>query len=262
CRLLCALLVLALCCRPSVCVTTSDGDSRSDSFLTHTPPGETVVSGQFPGTPVSPGAGMPDLKDPAKAVQQQAEISATDVSGAQGASSTVMTEGEKEKSEGSGSGPAPPEAPGTVDVTAKSPDKISPSTTKQEAGTPNTGETSSSGKSTVQNPSEEATVGLENEDGEEPTSGTRSDKGEGTSTAPALSEDSDTTMGPTSTEEGPTGSGGSTSGSANPMSQIGTNGTVTVETHENVPNTSTTTTAPEAPSTTTTEAPTTTTTGA
>ncbi|EKF28920.1 mucin TcMUCII, putative [Trypanosoma cruzi marinkellei] len=259
CRLLCALLVLALCCCPSVCMAEDDGDPPSESVLTITPPGGKGVSGSLAGTPDSPAAVTPESNDPPKTVQQQANISGTDVSGLQGASSTVLTGGENEKSQGSGSGPAPPGVSGPVAVTAEGPYKISLNTTKQGQGGLNTGETSSSGNGTIQNPSEEVTEETKNEDGGEPPSGARSDKGEGTSTVPALPEGTDTTTGPTSTEQGP-------SGSANPTAQIGTNGTVTVQSQEeNMPNTTTTTTtttAPEAPSTTTTEAPTTTTTGA
>ncbi|EKF30804.1 mucin TcMUCII, putative [Trypanosoma cruzi marinkellei] len=351
CRLLCALLVLALCCCPSVNATTGGEEDPTDhgsgSSLEQTkkgvsgqanasatssstvPPATLPVSENPNGGPESPGrevvteqtkvqngttgstsqkndtqqphvtsglqvkadaanrngheqstaTGTSDSADPVEKVQEQTPTSGTDraVTSARPATSTAgkaeetveetkkslltfttQTGSEKEKSQGSSSpGPAPPEAPGPVAVTADGSDKISPSTTKEEPGRPTTGETSSSGKVTVQNPSEDATEEPENEDGQESPSGARSGKGEGTSTAPALPEDSDTTMGPPSTKQGP-------SGSANPTAQIGTNGTVTVQSQEeNMPNTTTTTTtAPEAPSTTTTGAPTTTTTGA
>ncbi|EKF32146.1 mucin TcMUCII, putative [Trypanosoma cruzi marinkellei] len=257
CRLLCALLVLALCCCSSVCSTGTGDDSPevegSGKSLTH-PEGK-GVSGQLAGTPDRPGAGTTESKDPSKTVQQETKITGTDVLGSQGTPSTVMTGGENETSQGSVLAPAPPEVSGPVAVTAEGPYKISPSTTKQGQGGLNTGETSSSGNGTIQNPSEEVTEEPENEDGEEPLSGSRSDKGEGTSTSPALPEDSDKTTGPTSTEQGP-------SGSANPMAQIRTTGTVTAQIQEETVTNTTTTTAPEAPSTTTTEAPTTTTTGA
>ncbi|RNC39803.1 mucin TcMUCII [Trypanosoma cruzi] len=57
CRLLYALLVLALCCCPSVCVTTSSGDQVGDS-------GSTLPQPPGAGVPGPGGAGSPDPKSP------------------------------------------------------------------------------------------------------------------------------------------------------------------------------------------------------
>ncbi|EKF37641.1 mucin TcMUCII, putative [Trypanosoma cruzi marinkellei] len=114
CRLLCALLVLALCCCPSVCSTESEQAPQLDSGLTRTQPEGTGVPGLLTGTLDSSGDVTPESKDPTETVQQQANITGTDVTGAPGASSTVLTGSEKETSEGSsGSGPATPEKPKT-----------------------------------------------------------------------------------------------------------------------------------------------------
>ncbi|EKF29291.1 mucin TcMUCII, putative [Trypanosoma cruzi marinkellei] len=290
CRLLCALLVLALCCCSSVCVTasndvdqtkhgsgssherTQEADGSSGSALLSQSSTGQASSGNpaselsVPAITAGPGTvgmvdtpqslrnnveqpnGTSDLQlvaDPLKTVQQEAEITGTGVPGSRSASSKEYKENEGRKSEASG----------PVHVPSEGQDKASTeSVTKEERSK---SVLSNSGAGTIQKPSEKDTEETEKNDSEEPTSAMTSDNGNGTSTAPALPEGTDTTLRPTSTEQGP-------SGSANPMAQIGTNSTVTVQSQEEtVPNTTTTTiTAPEAPSTTTTEAPTTTTTGA
>ncbi|EKF28914.1 mucin TcMUCII, putative [Trypanosoma cruzi marinkellei] len=209
CRLLCALLVLALCCYPSVCVTASgdslDVDSSAQSLDQTQGAGGNPASqqpavmagsesgtGRVVDTPESRRnnaeeshgtSGLQLEADSYKAVQQDAENNGTRMRGSESASSKEHKAAKEKKSEASGAGHVTPEDPETP-----SPESV--------------------------------------------------------------------------TKEKSSGSGGSTSGSANPMAQIGTNGTVTIQIQEEtVPNT-TTTTAPEAPSTTTTEAPTTTTTRA
>ncbi|EAN85338.1 putative mucin TcMUCII [Trypanosoma cruzi] len=60
CRLLCALLVLALCCCPSVCVTSNDGHTNTETNIT---PKENVNKGTVTAlsssTPTKPGSTSP-----------------------------------------------------------------------------------------------------------------------------------------------------------------------------------------------------------
>ncbi|EKF28305.1 mucin TcMUCII, putative, partial [Trypanosoma cruzi marinkellei] len=231
CRLLYALLVLALCCCPSVCGTASSGHQVIGSDPQSNPKAAIDTGGKGQPSGSAGEAGLPGSGPGPNRLRSTggANLEPTTEEGQGDPDTLKRIDGEAATQGNLGPGPALPENQngGTLGLN-----------TGQEPGGSNTGETSSSGKDTVQNPGEEATVGSENKDGEEPPSGTSSDKGEGTSTAPALSEYSDTTTGPTSTEQVP-------SGSVNPMAQIGTTGTVTVQSQkETVPNTTTTTGAP------------------
>ncbi|EAN96287.1 putative mucin TcMUCII [Trypanosoma cruzi] len=260
CRLLCALLVLALCCCPSVGATASSGDQKAANVSTspqsqgagvpgpdgagslsgsstgqtsrgnltsqqsdpaagkgHAPsgiPGPTVTvgsKGQGAGTPASLGNdaeqshGMSGLRlaaDPARTVQEQAQITGAGGSGSRITSSKEQT--------GSGS---------------------------------KTSQGLSSGNGTAQNPGEKEAVGSNKPDGKEPNSGTTTDTVQETGTGSATSTSPDSTSPGRITEQQP-------SGSANPVQQIQ---------KANAPTTtSTTATAQEASTTTTTTTTTTT----
>ncbi|EKF29288.1 mucin TcMUCII, putative [Trypanosoma cruzi marinkellei] len=253
CRLLCALLVLALCCCPSVCGAQSDAevtDGRPTS-LTPEPPVK-GVSGQANIPATSSLIGQPATLP---APSEKADAQVIPVRGIV----TVQTSGGNGTTLSTGT----TVTVGSHDQRGGKPEK-SRNSAEQPHGTPNLEKAPGSPKTVQEQAKITETSGSRSEsESSKQHKETEEKQSEGSGPENVPSDNSDTTMGPTSTQQGPSGSGGSTSGSANPMAQIRTNGTVTVQSQkENVPNTTTTTTVPEAPSTTTTEAPTTTTTRA
>ncbi|EAN88000.1 putative mucin TcMUCII [Trypanosoma cruzi] len=75
CRLLCALLVLALCCCPSVWVIAGEEGTVSGSTPNPTTPKEPVVEG--PGTEAAPESGAPTLTDAAETEQPTGNLKPT-----------------------------------------------------------------------------------------------------------------------------------------------------------------------------------------
>ncbi|EKF29217.1 mucin TcMUCII, putative [Trypanosoma cruzi marinkellei] len=251
CRLLCALLVLALCCYPSVCVAEGDSPEAEsldqspgkteEGVVPHPANTSTTPSAKGPADPLpAPGETADTQVIPGSGTVTVQTIGGNGNTGSRGMTFTVGSEGQ---------GGAMPETSGNSVV--------------QPNGAPNLEEAPGSPE-TVQEPTEiTGTVGSRSESASSKEhKETEEKQSEGSGRENVTSQGPDTPSPESVTKEEPSGSGGSTSGSANPMAQIRTNGTVTVQIQEeNVPNT-TTTTVPEAPSTTTTEAPTTTTTGA
>ncbi|KAF8296588.1 putative mucin TcMUCII [Trypanosoma cruzi] len=282
CRLLCTLLVLALCCCPSVCVTaTGEGtDKGSISTLPQskgaggqgTPggsiKGQTSISEngtvKTPGENGAVGSKTPGIeevksgtasdsgkvKSPETGTQDSTRADAEEprdapvLQGAAGAESLNEQEPITESSRSDSADPAK-----TVQEQAQitgpgGPESRSTPSKEQKGSESQTSQGLSSGNGSTQNPGGKDAVGSNKPDGKEPNSGTTTDigKGKGTGSAPSASPDS-TPPGPI-TEEQP-------GGSANPVQQI-----------QKANASTTTSTAPETSSTTTTEAPTTTTTRA
>ncbi|RNC55745.1 mucin TcMUCII [Trypanosoma cruzi] len=75
CRLLCALLVLALCCCPSVCVMAGEEGTASGSTPNPTTPKEPGVKG--PGTKPAPESGAPKLTDAGETEQPTGNLKPT-----------------------------------------------------------------------------------------------------------------------------------------------------------------------------------------
>ncbi|KAF8296580.1 putative mucin TcMUCII [Trypanosoma cruzi] len=289
CRLLCALLVLALCCCPSVCVTaTGEGtDKGSVSTLPQsqgaggqgTPGGSikgqtsisengTVKTPGEKGTVGSENSGIEEatsgtasdsgkVKSPETGMQDSLGADAEEprdppvLQGAAGAASINGQESSREARTSDSADPAK-----TVQEQAQitgpgGPESQSTSSKEHTGSESQTSQGLSSGNGTTQNPGGKDAVGSNKPDGKEPNSGMTTDigKGKGTGSAPSASPDS-TSPGPI-TEEQP-------GGSANPVQQIQkANASTTTTT-----TTTNTSTAPEASSTTTTETPSTTTTRA
>ncbi|EKF32175.1 hypothetical protein MOQ_003979, partial [Trypanosoma cruzi marinkellei] len=235
CRLLCGLLVLALCCCPSVCVTGTGVVNDSPGLSPHQR-NEGVGSG--PGnistTPSSKGDPGTLTERSEKAVAQgspgpgpsQQEHPTTERQGPP----TQREPGDAVTVGSDGHGGAMPETSGN--------------SAAQPNGTPNLEEAPRSHETVQEEAEITGTVGSssrsassnEHKEVEEKQS-------EGSDPGHVPSEGPYTTIPESVTKEGP-------SGSANPMAQIGTNGTATVQSQEEtVPNT-TTTTAPETSSTT------------
>ncbi|EAO00052.1 putative mucin TcMUCII [Trypanosoma cruzi] len=240
CRLLYALLVLALCCCPSDCVMASESKPHQD-----------VPSVQT--TPLR----QPDL-GASSSNPQTHTVLVTGIDGAAAQAGLVVAgQGSGTRTDtGKGAG-GMAGTPGIPENSAEHPR----SENQKSQGT-------SSGNGTVQNPGEKDTPGLKNPGGGEQRSGRTGNSEKGTDLGPALPDGSDTTSLELSTKQEPSGSGesGGSGGPANPVPQIGTVGSVSSQIQkENAlsTTTTTTTTAPQAPSTTTTtKVPTTTTTRA
>ncbi|EAN93658.1 putative mucin TcMUCII [Trypanosoma cruzi] len=234
CRLLCALLVLALCCCPSVCVTVT-ADAGQDVPSVQTTPLQQPVLGASSSNPQTP------------------TVLVTDSAGAAAQAGLVVAGGGSGKRTDTGKETGG--VAGTPEIAGNSAEH--PRSEKEKS------QGTSSGSATVQNRDEKDTPGLKNSGGGEQTSGRTGDSGKGTDLGPALPDGSDTTSLELGTKQEPSGSGesGGSGGSANPVAQIGTVGSVSSQIQkENAPSTTTTTTttAPEAPSTTTTTTTTTT----
>ncbi|EAN94144.1 putative mucin TcMUCII [Trypanosoma cruzi] len=286
CRLLCALLVFALCCCPSVCVTatgegtdkgsvstspasaapTSGGDgqgtpgvsitgqtSSSDNGTVQTPGENGAVGSENPGIEeVTSGTASDSgkVKSPETGTQDSTRADAeeprdpTVLQGAAGAASINGQESSREARTSDSADPAKTVQEQAQITGPAGPGSQSTSSKEQKGSESQTPQGLSSGNGTTQNPGENDAVGSKKPDGKEPNSGTTTDigKGKGTGSAPSASPDP-TPPGPI-TEEQP-------SGSANPVQQI-----------QKANASTTTSTAPEASSTTTTETPSTTTTRA
>ncbi|EAN94145.1 putative mucin TcMUCII [Trypanosoma cruzi] len=282
CRLLCALLVLALCCCPSVCVTaTGEGtDKGSVSTLPQSPgaggqgtPGVSITGQtqssdngtvQTPGENGALGSENPGIeevtsgtasdsgkvKSPETGTQDSTRADAeeprdpTVLQGAAGAASINGQESNREARTSDSADPAKTVQEQAQITGPAGPGSRSTSSREHTGSESQTPQGLSSGNGTTQNPGGNDAVGSKKPDGKEPNSGTTTDigKGKGTGSAPSASPDP-TSPGPI-TEEQP-------SGSASPVQQIQ---------KANAP--TTTSTAPEASSITSTKAPTTTTTRA
>ncbi|KAF5217055.1 hypothetical protein ECC02_010121 [Trypanosoma cruzi] len=294
-RLLCALLVLALCCCPSVCVTATgeDTDKGSISTLPQSPgaggqgtpgvsiKGQTSISEngtvQIPGENGTVGSENPGIeevtsgtasdsgkvKSPETGTQDSTRADAEEprdspvLQGAAGAASINGQESNREARTSDSADPAKT-VQEQAQITGPAGTESQSTSSKEQKGSENqTSQGLSSGNGNTQKPGEKDAVGSKKPDGKEPTSGTTTDngKGKGTGSAPSASPDP-TPPGPI-TEEQP-------SGSANPVQQIQKANAPTTTTTATTTNTTTTTTtkAPTTTTTTTTEAPTTTTTRA
>ncbi|EKF29315.1 mucin TcMUCII, putative [Trypanosoma cruzi marinkellei] len=227
CRLLCALLVLALCCCPSVCMTTSDVTPVSDASLESTRDGTSEKEGKgqmssAAGEAGRPGSGKePDLQKSIgeaspKLPTKEGDALSDPLQGANGQSPKPNTQQQQGDpgSTGSSRGPAIPSAKGD------------PDTLNGNDGEAATQRISGPASAKSEHPSTKTTTAQEN--GENVTEGSQSSSNPSTNQRNKKADDSTETS-------------------------------TTATTNERTP---TTTTAPEAPSTTTTEAPTTTTTGA
>ncbi|EAN91168.1 putative mucin TcMUCII [Trypanosoma cruzi] len=282
CRLLCALLVLALCCCPSVCVTaTGEGtDKGSVSTLPQSPGAggpesqRTSITGQtsssengtvqIPGENGTVGSENPGIeevtsgtasdsgkvKSPETGTQDSTRADAEEprdapvLQGAAGAASINGQESSREARTSDSAHPAKTVQEQAQITGAGGPESRSTSSKEHTGSESQTSQGLSSGNGNTQKPGEKDAVGSKKPDGKGPNSGTTTDngKGKGTGSAPSASPDP-TPPGPI-TEEQP-------GGSADPVQQIQ---------KANAP--TTTSTAPEASSITSTKAPTTTTTRA
>ncbi|EAN89271.1 putative mucin TcMUCII [Trypanosoma cruzi] len=283
CRLLCALLVLALCCCPSVCVTATGEGTDKGSISTlpalseaaggqGTPgvsiTGQTSISEngtvQTPGENGAVGSENPGIeevtsgtasdsgkvKSPETGTQNSTRADAEeplDAPGLQGAAGAASGNGPTSNREARTSDSADPAKTVQEQAQIKGPagtESRSTSSKEHKGSESQTSQGLSSGNGNTQKPGENDAVGPNKTDGKEPNSGTTTDngKGKGTGSAPSASPDS-TSPGPI-TEEQP-------GGSADPVQQI-----------QKANASTTTSTAPEASSTTTTETPSTTTTRA
>ncbi|KAF8300589.1 putative mucin TcMUCII [Trypanosoma cruzi] len=88
CRLLCALLVLALCCCPSVCVTTNEAEGEDDSTTdSHTQKDVSRTNGKQKGTSGSPDLTNKESEDESENGTQEIQGRPTDgISNSEGAS--------------------------------------------------------------------------------------------------------------------------------------------------------------------------------
>ncbi|PBJ73767.1 mucin TcMUCII [Trypanosoma cruzi cruzi] len=233
CRLLCALLVLALCCCPFVCVMATD-DVEQDVPSVQTTPLQQPVLGANSSNP------------------QTDTVLVTGSAGAAAQTGLVVA--------GRGSGKRTDTGKGTGGVVSTP--VIAGNSAEHPRSENQKSQGTSSGSGTVQNRGEKDTPRFKKPGGGEQTSGRTGDTRKGTDLGPALPDGSDTSL-ELSTKQEPSGSGesGGSGGSANPVPQIGTVGSVSSQIQkENAPSTTTTTTttAPEAPSTKTTTTTTTT----
>ncbi|EAN89461.1 putative mucin TcMUCII [Trypanosoma cruzi] len=272
CRLLCALLVLALCCCPSVCVTATGEEPDNDSSnLPRALPQEagvpeatkTSVTSSLAGMTVTlPGTHNSDDKGQASETRSDTAIGTGGVpdtsgipvptvtvgSNVQGAGGPATLENDAEQPHGTSGLQSVADLAKTVQEQAQitGPGGTWSRSTSSKENTGSGSQTSqglSSGNGTAQNPGEKEAVGSNKPDGKEPNLGTTTDTGKGKGTGSPPSTSPDSTSPEPITEQQP-------SGSANPVQQVQ---------KANAPTTTTTT---QAPSTTTTEAPTTTTTRA
>ncbi|EAN95536.1 putative mucin TcMUCII [Trypanosoma cruzi] len=265
CRLLRALLVLALCCCPSVCATKGSGDpgkgSVSTSHQSHGagvpgPDGAGLLSGSSTGqtsrgNPASQASGPAAGKGHAPSGIPGPTV--TVGSKGQGAGTPVSLGNDAEQSHSTSGLQLAADPAKTlqeqVEITGAGGSELQSTSSKEHTGSGSqTSQGLSSGNGTAQNRGEKGAVGSNKPDGKEPNSGTTTDTVQETGTGSAPSASPDSTSPGHITEQQP-------SGSANPVQQIQKANAPTTTT-------TTTTTAPEASSTTTTEAPTTTTTRA
>ncbi|KAF8296731.1 putative mucin TcMUCII [Trypanosoma cruzi] len=266
CRLLCALLVLALCCCPSVCVTATgeDPDKGSSSLSPAQPPGAGVPGPENTSTKPS-STGLADaLPGP-----QNSDGNGHAPSGSSGPTVTVGSKGQGAGTPGI-KGKSADQPHGTsgsqraadaanrdgqeLSTAASAPDSAEPTEKAQEqatvSGTGGTGSLTQAGTGQAQsgNPTSQAS-----------SAGTGGRGSPDTATLESIPKE----------EEGPGGSDGSGSsgGSVNPTTASSSvTGTISAQSQkEHAPTTTTTTTTTKAPTTTTTtttEASTTTTTRA
>ncbi|EAN95543.1 putative mucin TcMUCII [Trypanosoma cruzi] len=224
CRLLCALLVLALCCCPSVCVTaTGEEKKEADSSTTASPPGTS-------------GTGQANTSTGPSSTVMNVTLPVTENQDARGEASDKTTDTGK-RTDG-------------VAVTSG----ITGNSAEQPVIENHKSQGASSENDTVQKPAEEQKSGTTRDTGQETGKG---------SASPETSDKASPEHIPKEGAGGSDGSG-SSGGSANSnTSSISVTGTVPAQIQkENAPTTTTTTTtkAPTTTTTTTTEAPTTTTT--
>ncbi|EKG05409.1 mucin TcMUCII, putative, partial [Trypanosoma cruzi] len=241
CRLLYALLVLAFCCSPSVCVTATGEDADKGSpgsptalqqgvggagpANTSTTPSLTAPAVTFSGTQSQDGQELapPETQDTARGTGGVPDPSGIPVpvvtvgSKGQGAGGPATMGDKAEKSHSTSGLQLAAEPAKTVQEQAQitgagGPESQSTSSKEQTGSGSQTSQGLSSGDDTAQNPGEKEAVGSNKPDSKEATSGTTRDNVQETGTGSAPSASPDSTSPGNITEQQP-------SGSANPVQQ-------------------------------------------